>query len=529
MLARKVVIMGGGILILSVFMLYTAFYFLTYSSFESVSINHALQEAEFVDRIISHRIDVIDNFCADWAEWDDTYEFILKRSKAYIYSNLLDETFSTLDVNFIVYLNREGEAVAARGFDLENETTIYVPHPLMEKFRELAAKNDEDVKKGLFRVGDKIYVFSARPVLRSDESGPYVGTQIFARVVDESFVGELSETFGTNFALSTIERDVEVKKLDESHFLVFYPLKDYNGEVIGSIEFPFESEAMKIFSALYVPLAVAGISVSGAIIMAYILFIREAVVQRIEKLAETLRKITEGGWRGRVEVEGNDEITNLQINVNELLEEVWRKIAEIEELNENLRLVNKLMRHDILNDLTSISLTLEILKDQDCDEKFVQNIEKSVNRIVDLIKRVRTLEEALKSEIKLHEVDLREVIEEIAEKYGVEMELEGETRVLADENVYSVFENLVSNAVKHGGANKIFVSGISEDGHCKITFSDNGKGIPEILASRIFEEGLSTKGSGLGLYIVRKLMERYGGDISLVAAKPATFMLRFRK
>ncbi|NMC76085.1 MAG: HAMP domain-containing histidine kinase, partial [Candidatus Methanofastidiosa archaeon] len=67
----------------------------------------------------------------------------------------------------------------------------------------------------------------------------------------------------------------------------------------------------------------------------------------------------------------------------------------------------------------------------------------------------------------------------------------------------------------------------------KIKIIDYGKGIPSSVMEHIFEEGASfgeNKGSGLGLFIVKKTIERYGGTISVEENKPkgAVFIITLR-
>jgi len=526
-LTRKVLLVGGGVLVVSVIVIYAGLYFATQSLFDHIDVNNALNRAELVHSALFHEVDAIDSFCADWAEWDDTYNFVLNRNMDYVESNLVDETFPTLNVNYIVYLDRNGEVVLAKGYDLENETAMNPSQPLIERFRELSARNDLDVKKGFLRFDNSIYAFSARPILRSDETGPYAGTLIFARIVDDSFIQSPSKIAGLSFKILPVPKEKSVKFVNESALLVEFPLEDYSGRVVGTIEFYAEREALGILSSLYLPLAFAGTAVGILVVLGYLLFVKRAVVDRVERLAESLGRIMEKG-AGRVEVEGCDEITLLEKRINELLDAISGKIEEVEELNQNLRLVNKLMRHDILNDLTSIQLAVEVLKEEGMNDGMVMNIERSVSRIADLIRRVRTLEEIMGREAELVEIDLKDIIEEIVEKYNVEVEVEGETMFMADKNVVSVFDNLISNSVRHGNADKVFIRGEKRNGKCYVTFSDNGSGIPEEISDRIFEEGFSTKGSGLGLYIVKKLMSRYGGEIRLLSASPATFQLVFK-
>ena len=82
--------------------------------------------------------------------------------------------------------------------------------------------------------------------------------------------------------------------------------------------------------------------------------------------------------------------------------------------------------------------------------------------------------------------------------------------------MFSVLENIMRNAVIHSKTDRVDVDISSKDKSCQIKIADYGKGIPEPIKENIFEEGISfgdSKGSGLGLYIVKKTIERYGGSI----------------
>ena len=85
----------------------------------------------------------------------------------------------------------------------------------------------------------------------------------------------------------------------------------------------------------------------------------------------------------------------------------------------------------------------------------------------------------------------------------------------------------------HGGTDRIDVRITRMGDFCEIRISDYGIGIPDEIKDRIFEEGFRygrTGRSGLGLYIVRKMVERYGGDVRVEDNRPrgSTFVIRLR-
>ena len=111
--------------------------------------------------------------------------------------------------------------------------------------------------------------------------------------------------------------------------------------------------------------------------------------------------------------------------------------------------------------------------------------------------------------------------------------IKGKCKVLVDDTLESVFKNLISNSIKHGNATKIDIKISLEKNICTIKFSDNGAGIPDKIKKRIFDEGFyygKAGHTGIGLHIVKKTIERYGGSISVENNKliGAVFVIKLR-
>ncbi len=95
-------------------------------------------------------------------------------------------------------------------------------------------------------------------------------------------------------------------------------------------------------------------------------------------------------------------------------------------------------------------------------------------------------------------------------------------RVRANELLYDVFANLVSNAIKHTGDHAdivIDLDVVEDEGrrYCRVIVEDDGPGIPDDFKGKIFNRMLKgtdkAKGMGLGLYLVKSLVESYGGRV----------------
>ncbi len=200
------------------------------------------------------------------------------------------------------------------------------------------------------------------------------------------------------------------------------------------------------------------------------------------------------------------------------------------QLNEVLRLLNKNLRHDILNDLTVVGNSIEVYKDNK-DEEILDNAMRHIEKSTELVRRMKQLESLVSSGGNLKSYSLLDVINGVKEEYGIEFNVEGDCTVLADEALGSVIDNVVENAVNHGKADEISVSIESGEDFCEMRISDNGVGVPHDIKEQIFDEGVSGGGgTGLGLYIAKKTIERWDGHIHVEDNEPngAVFVIKLR-
>lgn len=237
-------------------------------------------------------------------------------------------------------------------------------------------------------------------------------------------------------------------------------------------------------------------------------------------------------WTNRPIKDENDNLIGLFSVGTDVTD---RKKAEdnVQRLNETLSVLNKILRHDILNDLTVVMSACDMI--QVDDQRLKQKASKAIMKSVSLIEQMRSLENALVSEEVLAGKSLGSIVESVVNNYPhIKFSIKGDCTVLCDGAIYSAIDNIVRNAVVHGKTERIDISIHEKDAHCELRIADYGKGIPLDIKDKIFEEGESfgdTRGSGLGLYIVKKVMERYGGEISVEDNKPsgAVFVLKLKK
>ena len=84
--------------------------------------------------------------------------------------------------------------------------------------------------------------------------------------------------------------------------------------------------------------------------------------------------------------------------------------------------------------------------------------------------------------------------------------------------IKTVFRNRLNTAVQHndGDESQVEIAVTETDGQVVVRVADNGPGVPDEQKTEVFgkgEKGLESQGSGIGLYLVKTLVETYGGDV----------------
>ncbi|MBN1948858.1 MAG: tetratricopeptide repeat protein [Candidatus Cloacimonetes bacterium] len=213
--------------------------------------------------------------------------------------------------------------------------------------------------------------------------------------------------------------------------------------------------------------------------------------------------------------------------------ELARANRELKAHKDHLELINKILRHDLLNNLAVSRSALRIYQNNQ-EKDVLQEAEKAIRKSVDLIDRMRELESFIDTNSSLKFYELTEIFRQLRENYPeLEFVMQGKGQILADEAIFSLFDNLIRNARLHGGATRLEISITNQEKFKEVRFSDNGRGMPVEIIPRIFEERFKygkTANTGLGLFIVKKNMERYGGSISaeLNPAGGITFIMLFK-
>jgi PAS domain S-box-containing protein len=191
--------------------------------------------------------------------------------------------------------------------------------------------------------------------------------------------------------------------------------------------------------------------------------------------------------------------------------------------NEKIRVVGSLTRHDVRNKLSIILSNAYLLKKNIGDSpklaKFISNIENAVeasSKLFEFSSNFEKIGVEQPTEINVGEFFKQAVaLQTNLPKLQIINECSDFT-VSADSLLRQIFYNLIDNSVKHGQkTSKIHVYLLEEQDATKLIYEDNGVGVSKVNKQRLFTEGFTTgNGSGLGLMLVKKIVEAYGWAIA---------------
>mgnify|MGYP004490513949 FL=1 len=290
----------------------------------------------------------------------------------------------------------------------------------------------------------------------------------------------------------------------------------------------------------YLVLAMAVILIlTSALITAWV---NQDIYKPIKELSIAMRKIAEGDFDYRLpdKQEGeigylydNYEQMRLQLKENE--EEKMQNEKKSKELVSNIS-------HDLKTPITSIKGYVEGIMDGVADtpekmDKYIKTIYNKANDMDKLINELTTYSgiDSNKIPYHFHVLNIADYFQDCVEEVGLDLEQKdiqlnytnlapADTCIVADpEQLKKVINNIISNSVKYMGHDKgiIDIRILDEGESVRIEIEDNGKGIAAKDIGNIFERFYRTDssrnslqgGSGIGLSIVKKIIEDHGGYV----------------
>lgn len=254
--------------------------------------------------------------------------------------------------------------------------------------------------------------------------------------------------------------------------------------------------------------------------------------RRLRRIMDSIRIVREGDYTHKITLRGHDELNTLSNEFNDLISKL--QISEMK----RTRFVSD-ASHELKTPLASIKLLSDSILQNDMDvetiREFVADIGNEADRLNRMSHKLLTL-----SRVDAHpelEYEITTIVPTIdrilrllkynADEKGIQIIREyivDSPIFILEDDLFQILFNLIENGIKYNAANGVLkITLLRQDENAIIRISDTGVGIPADSIEHIFERfyrvdkarSRKSGGSGLGLSIVRNLVERNHGHISV--------------
>jgi len=307
----------------------------------------------------------------------------------------------------------------------------------------------------------------------------------------------------------------------------------YHGtnDIIGSVFAVVESGTSELVSAvLKIFVSVAVVCLLVGFVMIWVL--TKKMVTPLQQMSAAAKRFAVGDFSYRVKIDSNDELSDLGYAFNEMAD-------ALDKLENSRRSFVANVSHELKTPMTSIAGFIDGILDgtipKDKQEYYLKIVSDEVRRLSRLVVAMLNMSkmESGDFEMKPKNYNITDQIihilltfEQKIEKKNIEIRGLDDIkpfRVNADTDmIYQVIYNLFDNAVKFTNESGFIEISLKEIGDfVQVSIKNSGEGIDKTELSRIFERfykvdksrSLDAKGAGLGLYIVKMMVEMHGGRI----------------
>lgn len=499
-----------------------------------------------------------------------------QRAKPYVAKALSGKIVSGTTLLSEVDLKLEGEGLAERAFLTFEDTPRARQTPKEEESRGMVMISAVPIVHGMQVMGvlyggallnrNEQLIDKIMDSVYKDETyeGVKLGTAtIFlndARITTSVTLENGNRALGTR-----VSKEVADKVLDNNEpwlgrafvvrdwYLTAYdPIHDLDDKVIGMLyvgvlEEPFEDIGRQVITR-YAMISAAGLA--AAIIVAFML--AQRVSKPIHLLSRSAEKMKSGEYPPPVACNGAcKETESLVVAFNTMVGTLKEREQKLQDANDSLTALNRsymdmlgFVSHELKSPVATIMNYVYLLKERkigdlnERQDKAVRNIETGSKRLVEMVRHYLNLSRIENTEIQPNRTRVKmkeDVLEGLTDSYEAEWENKSMTldvaipdgvEIDADLNmVKETFENMLSNAIKYGREEgRIWLKSEPVDGMIRFTVGNEGEGIPPEKQEALFKKfsriegessGHKQKGTGLGLFITKHIVEAHGGTIDV--------------
>lgn len=481
----------------------------------------------------------------DWSAWDDTYYFTQDHSQPYIDNNLMNNTFTSLKVDLMMYYDLNGTLLYGKGYDyielrpFDTPESLNSAESLIGQIRDLPEDATYSDVQGILSLPEGVLLFSLNPIIKSDYTGPVAGYLLIGRYLDETEVDKIATLTSTNLTIfNAMDEESSLypvpQALLEGKSPSFVEISDDNNRIFsyGLMRDVFDKPAIILKvdserltyqasqqSMILFVVIIAGIGCAAVLAVLFIL--DRDIFSRLSYLERSMKDIAESrDFSKRIESSGDDEVTSLSSGINLTLialeEHIRSERGAVQSAwmaNEKLTLLSKITSHDVLNQVTVIRGFTDLTRDSlPVGAPAIRYLDRIAEASISIEDQLGFTREYLigGSESAPAWFNVSDLVRRVTVKMplgAVKVEDEcGDLEIFTDPLFHRIVYNLVDNSLSHGEkVTRIRFLFRSEGEEGVLTYEDDGIGIPYEEKEHIFMKGFG-KHKGLGLFLTRGIL-----------------------
>ncbi len=331
---------------------------------EEVARRHAEEAGRLLIRILNHDLDELTRIGEDWAQWDDTFEYIASRNPDYVEKNLDDETLTRNRFDLFVLVDTDRNPVFSLGFSRHDRRRFDPPVDLARLAKSIPTSMFAAIEGGLSGVwtdGDSRFLICVEPVTTSLYDKAPNGALIIGRVIDSQLLREWELLTGLSIHKAGASDDStswvrgsdrpRVKTVDSADGVIgltVFPGALGTEPVTFAVETGHPSSGQANLDALTVLALLVG---SGLVIfLVATTSIGRILVQRLERLHRFVANVRGSGDLGqRISLGGTDELSDLAEAINAFLDrmndDMRRLHSGADDLRDSLRMIDDIIQN----------------------------------------------------------------------------------------------------------------------------------------------------------------------------------------
>jgi sensor domain CHASE-containing protein/class 3 adenylate cyclase len=348
-LRQKTLLLIGLTLAGLIGVLYASLSLILIRSFAQIEEQHAYRHVRRVQEALFNELDSLAVLAADYGEWDDTYGFIEDTNRSYIQENLSDTNLTNINLNLVLFFNRQDKLVLGKHFKLEQQQETPIPTPLIQQLNSdnvlLQHPDTSSSITGLILLPQGPLMIASNPILTNEETGPMRGSLIMGRYLNDQRVEALAELTQLNLKVYRLDNTQLPAKLEtvqsslseqesqpnQAPILIqiisreaiagYTLLRDISGQpaLLVQIDIPREIYQQGRISLRYLILSLLGLGIVFSVGTLFLL--EKMVLSRLANLSKNVQQVgTSNDLSLRVSAKGNDELTHLAQTINSMLD-----------------------------------------------------------------------------------------------------------------------------------------------------------------------------------------------------------------